>query len=237
MGQATNARIVIVDGASQQFPADATDAEISAALNAIPSANAPMAPKARTWSPALTMAGAGKVVPAVANAAAGVATSPTVPLTAAKVGRVVGGLAPVVTGAASGGPVGAMVGMTASAKGAWAGGKTGYFTGKMVQGMAMPVAKVLETVAPYAQALSTLASPQSALDLAQMAEPNRTDIGVLGVGTSDAPRSAEDKAAHPALINLALAKVSEAVKYLMDQGMKQGEAVRLVMNAKAKGGK
>lgn len=43
-------RIVTVDGKPQIFPADATDAEISAALNAIPASNAAHAPKARTWT-------------------------------------------------------------------------------------------------------------------------------------------------------------------------------------------
>lgn len=239
MAQGT--RIVIVDGKSQQFPADATDAEISAALNAIPAANAPHAPKARTWSESgdsggVGLALAGNAVPGAAQLASSLATSRTLPATAAKVGRVIGGVAPIVAGAKTGGPVGAVAGIAASARGAWAGGKTGWFTGKMVQGMAAPVAKVLQDVAPYAQALSTLGGVQGGLDLAQMAEPNRKDIGFLGIGLGD-PQTPEEAKAHPPLLNLAYAKVAEAVKYLMDQGMKQSEAVRAVMNAKAKGSK
>lgn len=38
------------DGTVQKFPGDATDAEISAALQAIPEANKPQAPAARTWT-------------------------------------------------------------------------------------------------------------------------------------------------------------------------------------------
>lgn len=43
-------RVVVIDGKRQSFPDDATDQEISAALGAIPAANAEHAPKARTWT-------------------------------------------------------------------------------------------------------------------------------------------------------------------------------------------
>lgn len=43
------ARMVKIDGKLAAFPPDATDAEISAALGAIPSSNAKASPKAKTW--------------------------------------------------------------------------------------------------------------------------------------------------------------------------------------------
>ncbi len=70
-------RIVNFEGKTQAFPADATDAEISAALNAIPAANAASVPKAKTWTdwavdkiPAVG-ATAGGIIGGVAGAGAG----------------------------------------------------------------------------------------------------------------------------------------------------------------------
>lgn len=128
----------------------------------------------------------------IANAAANFAKNPNVPKHAAKIGRVLGGVAPVIAGGMKMGPAGAAIGMAGSAQGAWAGGKTGWFTGKLAQQLMTPVAKVLEAVKPYAQTISTLSGAQALLDLAQMAEPNRTDIGVLGVGKTQDP-AARDK--------------------------------------------
>lgn len=158
----------------------------------------------------LVTTGIAKAAPLVTRAVEEVATNPNVPKIAAKVGRVVGGIAPVVAGAAKAGPVGAAIGLTASSKGAWAGGKTGWFTGKLAQEVAQPIAHVLTKAAPYVQALTTIGGVQSALDLAQMAEPNRTDIGTLGIGKSQAHDNA-----HPALINLAVSKVRDAIQSLI----------------------
>lgn len=44
-------KIVDFDGKRISFPSDATDAEISAALKAIPASNAAQAPAAKTWQP------------------------------------------------------------------------------------------------------------------------------------------------------------------------------------------
>ena len=44
-------------------------------------------------------------------------------------------------------------------------------------------------------------------ELAQMLEPNRRDIGFMGIGIGD-PRSAEEQAAHPAALNM----LYEAIK-------------------------
>lgn len=147
---------------------------------------APAAPAPRDTTAGLQMAAASRAVPFAGRLAAGVATSPTLPQTTATVGRIMGATAPIVVGADKGGVTGALAGLAASAKGAWAGGKTGYFTGKLMQRAAAPVATVLEKAAPYAQGLSTLSGVQGVLDLAQMAEPNRRDI-LISTGDQKPP--------------------------------------------------
>lgn len=183
-------------------------------------------------SGALAVAAIKAAVPGLSNAVQAFATSPTVPKTGATIGKMLGGIAPIVGGATEGGVTGGLAGVAAASKGAWAGGKTGWFTGKLAQQVAMPVAKGLEAAAPYAQALSTLSGAQGLGDLAQIAEPTRTDIGFLGVGKTQHVPGQE-----PALLNLLAQKLSDAVSYLMGQGMSQGEAVKTVMNLKVKAGR
>lgn len=187
------------------------------ALRQLASESAQSKPKPSD-SGALVMAGAQAIAPTVTNAVSDFATNPAVPQMAAKAGRVMGGIAPIVAGAQTGGVPGALAGVAASAKGAWAGGRTGYFTGKLMQGVSEPVAKVLEALSPYIQTLSTLSGAQGINDLAQMAEPNREDIGVLGIGGRG---SAADRAA----------VMQEQIKNLMAQGLTLGEASRQVYNA------
>ena len=175
---------------------------------------------------------AGKGIPLAAHGALEVATSPMVPQIGATIGRVVGAAGPPLVGAWKGGVTGALAGAASAAGQAALGlGETGgRMTGELVQKAASPVAAALKAVAPYAQTLSTIAAPQTLLDLAQMSEPGRRDIGVLGIGaTQNIPGQ------QPALINLAIQKVGEAVEYLMSRGVPQGEAVRTVMNLKVKG--
>lgn len=112
----------------------------------------------------------------VANAIVGAATNPNVAKTAATAGRVIGGVAPIVggamTGGAAGGPTGAiggaMVGATQAAKGAWLGGRTGWFTGKLAQQLLMPVAKVAEKIAPFAETFGMLAGASGVYDAIPM---------------------------------------------------------------------
>ncbi len=169
-------------------------------------------------SGALTMRATAGALPAAANLATEFATNPNVPKVGAAIGRTLGAVAPVVGGAIEGGPVGALVGVTAASKGAWAGGKTGWFTAKLAQNLGMPLAKVAEAVAPLAHALSTLSGAQGALDLAQMAEPKREDIGFLGVGGNS---TASDRAA----------VMQSQIKSLTAQGISIGEATRKVYDA------
>lgn len=180
----------------------------------------------------LAVAATGRAVPMAAQGAMEFATNPNVPKVAAQVGRVVGGVAPVVTGAVEGGPVGALVGVTASSKGAWAGGKTGWFTGKLLQKVTVPMASVLTKVAPYAQALTTVGGVQSGLDLMQLLEPDRKDIGSFGIG-----RTVHVPGEQPALLNLAFTKVREAFDALVGHGLTKEEAAHLLVGASPKGAK
>lgn len=165
-------------------------------------------------------------VPSIARGAAEFATNPNVPAIGAKIGRVVGGLAPVFGGAAEYGLPGAAIGMAGAAKGAWAGGKTGWFTGKLAQGLASPLANALETLSPYAQMITTASGAQGVLDLAQMADATRKDIGTLGISL-EKPRSQEEKDTHPALVNAVVDKVKELATSLKNNGVPAAEATAM----------
>lgn len=165
--------------------ADADD--LASRLKAIP---IPQSVKAELWdlkrgdsaapaqsnpSTGLALSATGKAIPALAEAAAEFGTNPAVPKAAATAGRVIGGVTSLPAGLSGLGDV---------QKGVWAGGRSGWFTGKMLQDMARPVSTLMEKAAPVATVLSALGVGQGGLDLAQMAEPNRKDIGFLGIGPS-----------------------------------------------------
>lgn len=195
-------------------------------------ANAPT--ERQSDSGALGLKTIASALPVAATAATEFATSPTVAKTGAAIGRVIGGVAPVVGGAMEGGPVGALVGVAASSKGAWAGGKTGWFTSKMLQGLSAPVANALETLAPYAQAISTVSGAQGVLDLAQMADSTRKDIGTLGMSFEPA-RTQADRDAHPALINAVVSKIGDLASSLKNNGVPAAEAtaIKLISDGNA----
>lgn len=211
------------------FPDSMTEAQINAAAtrlyqNARVTGSGQTSENASPGSnTALGMASTARVIPAAARGAMEAATNPNVPKAAAAIGRVAGGVAPIIGGASAGGPVGALAGVGATAKGSWAGGKAGYFTGKLAQGLASPVAGALEKVAPYAQTLGTLSGAQGALDLAQMAAPERRDIGVLGVGPS------VQSGVIPMAPELVQMKPEDAVKSLTDAGWPEARAKSYVM--------
>lgn len=85
----------------------------------------------------------------------------------------------------SGDPLRAAYGAAA----AWPAGRGGFWLGKNLQAVAKPIASGLQKIAP-------LGAAQGVNDLAQMAEPNRKDIGFLGIGPSQ-PSDPN----HPAVIN------------------------------------
>lgn len=193
------------------FPDSMSQAQIDAASAKLYRESQGAAPPSD--STGVGMFAAAKAAPTAAYLAEQAATSPGLPRAMATAGRVVGAVTPPVVGAYEGGVVGGLAGLAASAKGSWAGGKTGYFSGRLLQNIAAPIANALTAVEPFAQALSTLSGAQGALDVAQMADPKRTDVGVLGVGVG----GAKDPA-HPALLNLLAMKTVDAVRYLMTQG-------------------
>jgi len=139
---------------------------------------------------------ASRSVPAVQRVVEEVATNPLAKDVGQGVGRLVGGGG----GLHSGGYVGMKTGEAV-------GSAVGRGAADVVQRGAGSVAGLLERLAPYAQALSTASGAQGVLDLAQMAEPTRRDIGVMGVSMGDAPRSDAEQTAHPALINMLLQKL------------------------------
>lgn len=201
-------RVVTFEGKTQSFPDDTTDAEISAALGAIPAENAKGVPKAKTWT-GVAVAG-GKVATDVASGMASeLATNPNVPSAAAKVGRVLGGVAPIVGGAAKGGVGGAAIGMAGAAQGAWAGGKTGWFTGKLAQKLAGPVAAGLEAAAP-------LVAP---LGYAPALQGDQTEQA-LGASVEEFRK---------------LPQMEQVSRLMKNLGLPQSAAVRAVLNLRARG--
>lgn len=145
----------------------------------------------QTDSGALGMAAVKPALSGIGTAAEEIATNPNL----VKAGKMAGNVVGFVKGVASKNPftmLGSMeVGAKVGAKGA-----------KIAQSAAGPIANVLDKAAPYAQAASTLGGAAGVGDLAQMAEPNRKDIGFLGVGPS-----VEVPGAHPPVINDLLARL------------------------------
>ncbi len=168
-------RIVELDGVTHHFPQDATDAEIEAALGGHN--------LTQSDGGGLAAVAAGKGIPAAARGLMSFGTSPTVAKTGGIIGRVLGAVAPIVKGSLEG-PAGMVAGGVEAPMASWAGGKIGYFGTRMLQDAARPISGALESAAPVARILTQLGGAQGLGDLAQMAEPNRRDIGTLGVGAS-----------------------------------------------------
>ncbi len=118
------------------------------------------------------------LMPLVQDAINRFATNPDVAKAFATGGRIVGGITSLPAGLSGFGDV---------QKGAYAGGRSGYFTGKLAQDVVRPVANVVQKVTDAVPSrvmtvANVVGGVQSGLDLAQMAEPNRTDIGFMGMG-------------------------------------------------------
>jgi hypothetical protein len=123
---------------------------------------------------------ASKGIPAAADALMSFGTSPTAAKTIGGIARGGTTLAAAAHGIYSGSPSQVL----AAPMEGWAAGKGGYFLGRAMQGVARPVSTALDAAAPVAKILGRLSGVQGVNDLAQMAEPNRTDIGFLGMGAS-----------------------------------------------------
>jgi len=214
------------DGELYQVPAEATDTQISAYFKAIPAANAPNAPKAKTWTDttaALALASVKPAVSGIKTLAEEIATRPGLARTAGTIGEVAGG----IKGLAGGSPLSVVGGMMA-------GKRAGQLLGQTAQRIAAPVARAAEAVEPYTPTSATLSGAQGVLDLAQMAEPTRKDIGFLGVGSSN-PIDIKDPDTVLRIVRHTQS-LGEAVSALQQLGMPQSEAVRTVWNLKAKVG-
>lgn len=132
----------------------------------------------------------------VVSALDAIESSPSLVKGARAAGNVLG---PIV-GMLKGGGLGALVGGST-------GGRVGTLVGQGVQKVAGVASDALPAVAKAVS--GPMAGALNVGDLAQMAEPNRRDIGVLGIGgdsRSEAERAAYYKD-HPALINMLLQKL------------------------------
>lgn len=185
-----------------------------------------------TVGPAVTMQTLAKASPVLEHAAEIVATSPNTPKIMAKGVRVGAGLvtaAGAVGKIASGDPMGAAYAAGAISPAMWAGGKTGWLAGKLLQNVTAPVANALATVAPYLQAVSTLSGAQGITELAQIAEPSRKDVSIIGHDD----RSPAERDAHPALLNLIGMKAADAIKSLVASGVNPSAASHAYMTLKS----
>lgn len=170
-------------------------------------------------SASLGMAGAAVAIPGASRLATEAVTNPNLPKMGAAAGRLIGGVAPTLVEAAQGNGMGALTAAALSGKTAWAGSKAGWFTAKLAQQLGIPVAKLADAIAPYAAGLSTLSGAQGVGDLAQMADPKREDIGILGVGKSNT--TANSRA------SVMIAQINA----LVSQGVPMNEASRRVSEA------
>lgn len=135
-------------------------------------------------SGALVMQGVKQSAPIVATGLEAFAKSPTAAKTAgtlARAGTTIGG---IVHGVATGNAPEVIMSPIAG----WQAGKGGYWLAKGAQGAAGATADAISKASSVAgPVLGTLSGVQGGLDLAQMADPNRTDIGFLGMGKTQAP--------------------------------------------------
>lgn len=161
-------------------------------------------------TPGTSLLAAAKGVPKVAQITDEIATNPRLVSRA----RALGELAGTVKGWVGGGPLGA-------AGGAVAGGRAGETLGSVLQRTAQSASPYIRAAEPYAQTLSTLSSPQNLLELAQMAEPGRRDIGFLGMEVNRQKVPGEQ----PPLLNAAVEKLMQLAAQLPAQARREFYAV------------
>lgn len=143
---------------------------------------------------AVPLALAAAALPAASQGAMSIATNPNLWKTGAAIGEAAGGI-----GGFLGGLKGSMPAFEApmgAAAGMYAGRKAGWRLANVAQRVAKPLASVAEKIGPEAsKVLGMLGGAQGVLELAQMAEPNRQDIGMLGLGKTADPAAVKAKAA------------------------------------------
>lgn len=210
------------DGNLFQVPAEATDAQISAYLQAIPAANAPNAPKAKTWTDLAVNA-----LPAIAGTA----------------GALIGGAGGTVLGVGVGGVPGAAGGAALGTAGGEAakqlinrmrGADAPATMGEAASGIAVPALEAGATTAALGGA-GKLLRPVAGTVLQKvggaMESPSsvRQMVGKAVSATGKLIDAADAPAAPKMQLNTAdVAKIRD----LMKAGMPQGEAVKRVWNFK-----
>ncbi len=206
------------------FPDSMSEAQINAAATRLYQEANPgkKQPPVSNWG-AIGLQAASKAIAPTGQALEAFGTSPT----AAKTFGALANAGTTLAGVGHGVATGNIPEIIASPIAGWQAGKGGYWLGKRMQDLARPIATSLEKAAPLAQKLSAASGAQGALDLAQIAEPNRKDIGTLGVTLGD-----EHDPQHPALVNLLLSKASEGVSKLVDQGMSAESALAAWLKGK-----
>lgn len=210
------------DGDLYQIPADATDAQISAYLKAIPASNAPNAPKAKTWTDMAVNA-----IPAIAGAA----------------GSVIGGMGGTVLGFGVGGVPGAAGGALVGTAGGEAakqlinrarGADAPTTMSQAASEIALPAVEAGAATAVLGGA-GKLLRPVAGTLLQKaggaMESPStvRQMVGKAVSATGKLIDAADAPAAPRMQLNAAdVAKIRD----LMKAGMSQGEAVKRVWNFK-----
>lgn len=217
---------VIFEGKPNVFPADFTEAEISAALGAIPAANAAAAPKAKTWTWADAAVNA---IPAVAGTA----------------GAVIGGMGGSVLGMGVGGVPGAAGGAAVGTAGGEAlkqlvnrarGAEAPTTMGQAASQIAVPAAEAAVTTGALGVAGKVI-GPVAGKALQKVGgylEQPDTVRQLVGKAITATGKAVDASQAPTTKMALNATDVTR-IKELMAAGIPQGEAVKRVWNFKVQG--
>ncbi len=181
------------------FPDGMSDADIGTAAKKLYQ----QAQSGQKPSDSTSMAGAGAmgILPTATKLAESLATSPGVPEAGSDVGQLVG----LIGGLLKAGPLGTLATNPM--------GRVGYRAGTLAQKAAAPIATALDSAKPYANGiLGTMTGAMGVGDLAQMADPTRKDIGVMGVGPT-----VHVEGEKPALLNAAADKIKALLQQVLGQ--------------------
>lgn len=217
-------KVVYLEGKPQVVPADATDAEISAAFGAIPQANAAHAPKARTWTDTAVDA-----IPAITGTA----------------GAVIGGAGGTAFGMGVGGIPGAAGGAAVGTAGGEAlkqlinrarGADAPSSAGEAASSIAVPALEAGASTAALG-GLGKVVTPYIGKGLQAaggMLESPSTLRQMAGKAVSAAGRAVDANTATPAPKMALDSQDVLRIRELMKAGVPQGDAVRQVWNFKVK---
>lgn len=219
-------KLVEFEGKTIEFPPDASEAEISAALGAIPRVNAPNAPKAKTWS---RIGIATSVLTPELEAARAKMNSSTElgPEQAIMARSRTGALYPSSIGT----PTNAMKGFTRGA---------GNAAIDIAEGATSPIGLAV-AAAPFAPAAAK-GIVKGAASVADVVSPEVVGIVSPKIANAlrvaqrmvNAAQAAQPVAAGTEKLSLKAMDVIR-IKSLIDQGIPQGEAVKAIMNLRAMG--